>query len=694
MDVGAMDPSDYGLSDAYNRDDRGPPFEQSVTANTTSSSGSDSATYTDYGLKRALNRVFDHDNPSMEQDKDSEYIRYDQELRTVIATELNEATEAFDAIDEIRRDNENPAEEDRINRAWNAANHRLAKADLESNIFHAEVADLQAMPPMTRERTAMHRAAMKLAWPPLPEFHMEGVVTEGDAVEDPAQVQTGQLKAQVERLTNACKYHEGKAKRFRAEIERLASKESALLTVCERYNNEKPSKEHEHRTEIQGLESEVSWLRGAIQYYQDHTNELSSTLIRLSREKAEVSENYRTKLWRDNALGQQNKRLGEHLAYLSQQNASLMNQMWEQSLYREEAPPPGPDPFQQQPGARVSLAAPSSQMQMGYRSMGGDCRFCDRDHPQIHYDVPIAHMPPPQDGSPEAYGAADYGAETYAAEDYGAEAYGAEDDGSEVYGSEAYGTYGETYGAENYGAENYGAESYGAQEESAVHHNLQGAHDQQFGPTEAAKTQKSRDLLIGVEEIHDPEIKERIMRAYVPVIGREHGIVVAVVPDNAQEARAPLIGREHETVKPATPQDKQESIDENEDAGTDGRAGKDEVGGKDAVAGKDEVTGNDEITGKDADTESVRSESDDGTITPRASHAEKVDKRDCNWHPKGCQVLPQDLQKALGQYCTANPHGLEKARSVVSLRAKASKFSLATLRSKASKLSLVSRAEA
>ena len=67
----------------------------------------------------------------------------------------------------------------------------------------------------------------------------------------------------------------------------------------------------------------------------------------------------------------------------------------------------------------------------------------------------------------------------------------------------------------------------------------------------------------------------------------------------------------------------------------------------------------------------------DEMVSRNASPEVNEPVRSCSWHAT-CTILPPDIQEVLGQYCTTDPKGLQKARSMATLRSMGSENTLSS----------------
>ncbi|KAK3070056.1 hypothetical protein LTR53_011125 [Teratosphaeriaceae sp. CCFEE 6253] len=119
---------------------------------TSTSTGSDSNSFTDYGLKRALERTVSrpHAASTKQDQKDDEYVRRIREHRRGLFSRLRKAEQAFTVVDEQRDANQDPCQAPWIHAAWLKASAELTRAERDFNIYVEEIQALQGMEPKTR----------------------------------------------------------------------------------------------------------------------------------------------------------------------------------------------------------------------------------------------------------------------------------------------------------------------------------------------------------------------------------------------------------------------------------------------------------------------------------------------------------------------------------------------------------------
>ncbi|TKA83402.1 hypothetical protein B0A55_00339 [Friedmanniomyces simplex] len=119
---------------------------------TSVSSGSEVCTFTDYGLKRALERsVLRPTMPITHRDqKDAEYIEYIAQQRQLLRDQLRGAEQRYNEIDEERDANEDSIQAIWLHAAWLRASNDLQRAERSYNIFMDEIKVLLEMPPIPR----------------------------------------------------------------------------------------------------------------------------------------------------------------------------------------------------------------------------------------------------------------------------------------------------------------------------------------------------------------------------------------------------------------------------------------------------------------------------------------------------------------------------------------------------------------
>ena len=122
-------------------------------ANTGKSSGSDSTTFTTYGLQRALNATvpLPSDIKNKQQIKDKNYRSYVSDRHDVLSKELDESSDLFDSISEARDLNTDLAKADTLNRMYFEANIRRLKAQRAHRTYVSAVDELQYGTKMSRE---------------------------------------------------------------------------------------------------------------------------------------------------------------------------------------------------------------------------------------------------------------------------------------------------------------------------------------------------------------------------------------------------------------------------------------------------------------------------------------------------------------------------------------------------------------
>ncbi|KAK0257104.1 hypothetical protein LTS09_008009 [Friedmanniomyces endolithicus] len=119
---------------------------------TRGSSGSDSCTFTDYGLRRALQRsVLRPAMPTTKRDeKDAAYIEHLAERRQRLLDQLHGAEQVFNDVDEERNVNEDPILAIWLHAAWLRASNNLQRGERNYVIFMDDVKLLMEMPPVSR----------------------------------------------------------------------------------------------------------------------------------------------------------------------------------------------------------------------------------------------------------------------------------------------------------------------------------------------------------------------------------------------------------------------------------------------------------------------------------------------------------------------------------------------------------------
>ncbi|KAK0255561.1 hypothetical protein LTR29_000104 [Friedmanniomyces endolithicus] len=119
---------------------------------TRGSSGSDSCTFTDYGLRRALQRsILRPAMPTTKRDeKDAEYIERVAEHRQRLLDQLHGTERVFNDVDEERNVNEDRIQAIWLHAAWLRASNNLQRAERNYVIFMDDVKLLMEMPPISR----------------------------------------------------------------------------------------------------------------------------------------------------------------------------------------------------------------------------------------------------------------------------------------------------------------------------------------------------------------------------------------------------------------------------------------------------------------------------------------------------------------------------------------------------------------
>lgn len=113
-----------------------------------SSSASEEGVFSIYGLQRALNadvRLPTSPVDPTKETKDGKCREYVNDRHGVLVAAFDKATKAFDVISEQRDNHDDaadPQETDKMNRKYFEASSKLAKAEMEYNVFKADIDEL------------------------------------------------------------------------------------------------------------------------------------------------------------------------------------------------------------------------------------------------------------------------------------------------------------------------------------------------------------------------------------------------------------------------------------------------------------------------------------------------------------------------------------------------------------------------
>ncbi|TKA37809.1 hypothetical protein B0A54_09811 [Friedmanniomyces endolithicus] len=202
---------------------------------TRGSSGSDSCTFTDYGLRRALQRsVLRPAMPTTKRDeKDAAYIEHLAERRQRLLDQLHGAEQVFNDVDEERNVNEDPILAIWLHAAWLRASNNLQRGERNYVIFMDDVKLLMEMPPVSRADLYSEVTVKRN------QAHQDLIVA--DAIEDALLEPSDPSKFEIAKLETelrALKKHVMTTESLQRELQGLRMRVEELVQVNHEYDVE------------------------------------------------------------------------------------------------------------------------------------------------------------------------------------------------------------------------------------------------------------------------------------------------------------------------------------------------------------------------------------------------------------------------------------------------------------------------